>query len=228
MTETRLDKSQLILEALLRQVPFEGWTDRALMAAVNGLDMTPGAEAVYAPGGALGLLQLWSSNLDTEMVEALKARGLDNLRIRDKVTEAVWIRLNVLTGYEDAARRAVNRLALPDAATQGASQLWASADAIWTTIGDQSEDYNYYTKRAILSGVIGSSLLAWLGDETDDKIEARAFLERRIGNVMQFEKFKGQALGALEGLPPLPKPDELLGLFKKSPYRRRRPYQRRR
>lgn len=228
MTETRPDKSQLILEALLRQVPFEGWTDRALMAAVNGLDMTPGAEAVYAPGGALGLLQLWSSNLDTEMVEALKARGLDNLRIRDKVTEAVWIRLNVLTGYEDAARRAVNRLALPDAATQGASQLWASADAIWTAIGDQSEDYNYYTKRAILSGVIGSSLLAWLGDETDDKIEARAFLERRIGNVMQFEKFKGQALDALEGLPPLPKPDELLGLFKKSPYRRRRPYQRRR
>jgi len=146
------------------------------------------------------------------------------MRIRDKVTEAVWARLNVLAGYEEAARRALARLTLPDAAGRGAAQLWATADAIWTAIGDTSEDYNYYTKRTILSGVIGSSLMSWLSDDTEDKSTARAFLERRIGNVMQFEKAKGQALTALSGLPKL---SEFKNIFGTSGRRRRyRPYAR--
>ena len=132
------------------------------------------------------------------------------MRIRDKVTEAVWLRLELLRPHQEAARRAVSRLSLPDGNGQAATQLWASADAIWTAIGDTSEDYNYYTKRTILSGVMGSSLLAWLADDTEDKSQARAFLERRIENVMQFEKVKGRTLSAMAGMP---KPQEILSLI---------------
>ena len=215
------DKTDIILAAVLKQVPFEGWTSRAVNMAMARLDLPDGAEHIYAPAGAVGMIGTWSAQMDAQMVAQIKGFDLETMRIRDKVTEAVWARLNLIAGHEEAARRAVARLSLPDSAGRGAAQLWATADAIWTAIGDTSEDYNYYTKRTILSGVIGSSLISWLADDTDDKSAARAFLERRIGNVMQFEKFKGQTLGALSGLP---KPSEFSNLFKKGAFRRRRPY----
>jgi len=219
MTHMQADTSYEILAQVLRHVAFEGWTDQAVTQAARALNLPQGTELIYAPGGALGLIRLWSDQLDADMRAAAAARGFDNMRIRDKVTEAVWIRLNLLTGHEDAARRALARLSLPDAGSQGAAQLWSSADAIWTMIGDVSEDYNYYTKRAILSGVIGSTLLAWLADETADKMEARRFLERRIGNVMQFETAKAKTLNALSGAP---KPQEISSVFKSLSRRRRR------
>ena len=219
MTIAADDKSNLILDELLRHAAFEGWTARAIDQAVAALGLPRGTEHIYAAGGALGLIHLWSSRLDQEMTAALMARGLDNMRIRDKVTEAVWIRMRLLEGHEDAARRALARLSLPDAGADAAQQLWASSDAIWTAIGDVSDDYNYYTKRMILSGVIGSTLLVWLSDDSEDKSESRAFLERRIGNVMQFEKAKGQAFELLSAAP---KPKEMIDLLLKGPRRRRR------
>ncbi|MEP6342205.1 MAG: COQ9 family protein [Maricaulaceae bacterium] len=214
MSQTMNDKSYEILDAVLKHVPFEGWTSRALKMAMESTELPVGAEHIYAPDGALGLLRVWSDQLDQQMVEAIENRGFDNMRIRDKVTEAVWLRLELLRPHQEAARRAVSRLSLPTASGQAAAQLWASADAIWTAMGDTSEDYNYYTKRTILSGVIGSTLLAWLADDTDEKSEARAFLQRRIENVMQFEKFKGQTLSVMSNLP---KPQDILPLIQKGP-----------
>ena len=204
------DKSYEILDAILKHVPFEGWTSRALNMAMSGSGLSAGAEHIYVPDGALGLIRIWSERLDQQMAAAIDERGFDNMRIRDKVTEAVWLRLELLRPHQEAARRAVSRLSLPDGSGQAATQLWASADVIWTAIGDTSEDYNYYTKRTILSGVIGSSLFVWLADDTEDKSEARAFLERRIENVMQFEKFKGRTLSAMAGIP---KPKDILSLI---------------
>ena len=224
MNKQMPDKSTIILDEILRHVPFEGWTSRAVNMAMAALDLPRGMEHIYAPGGALGLLQLWSSRLDQQLTAEIEQSRFEDMRIRDKVTQAVWLRLNLLAGHEEAARRGMSRLALPDGASQAASQLWASSDAIWTALGDQSEDYNYYTKRGILSGVIGSTLLVWLGDNTDDKSDARQFLDSRIKNVMQFEKLKGKTLGTLRGLP---NPEEFLNLFKKDmPHRRRRRYRR--
>ena len=143
------DKSYEILDAILKHVPFEGWTSRALSMAMRDTDLPKGAEHIYAPDGALGLIRVWSERLDAQMVEDMSERGFDNMRIRDKVTEAVWLRLELLRPHQDAARRAVSRLSIPDGNGQAVSQLWGSADVIWTAIGDTSEDYNYYTKRTI-------------------------------------------------------------------------------
>ncbi|MEP7209486.1 MAG: COQ9 family protein, partial [Alphaproteobacteria bacterium] len=75
-----------------------------------------------------------------------------------------------------------------------------------SALGDKSTDYNWYTKRLILSGVVASTLLVWLG--TDDQGEIDAFLARRIENVMDFEKAKGRVQ---EFASHLPNPLDLLG-----------------
>ena len=109
---------------------------------------------------------------------------------------------------EEAARRASSRLILPDLASIGLRQIWNMADMIWRAIGDTSTDANYYSKRLILSSVIGSTLPVWLSDQSDDKAAARAFLDNRIENVMEFETLKWRVKSFTKDLP---EPAEILG-----------------
>ncbi len=209
---------QAILKAVLQHVPFEGWTSLSLKMAVADCDLPEGADKLYFPGGAREVLRFWSEVLDDRAAAAIRQRGIDNMRIRDKVTESVWVWLEQMAGHEQAGRRALSRLSLPDATGQGVSQLWSTADMIWRAIGDTSTDGNFYSKRMILSGVIGSTLATWLADDTADKSASRAFLERRIENVMQFEKFKGQVKAQTQNWP---NPAEVLGRIRHGQRRRR-------
>ena len=84
-------------------------------------------------------------------------------------------------------------LSLPLNQPLAARLVWETADAIWDGLGDRSEDVNWYTKRATLSAVISSSVLYWLGDESEGRHDSRDFIGRRIDGVMQFEKFKAAA-----------------------------------
>ena len=205
-----------ILAAALKHVPFDGWTEKSLKQAILDLNLPGGAGELYFPGGPIELIKFWSAEGDRKALGKIQTRGMDNLRIREKITECVWIRLGEMDGEEQAARRAMSRLALPDALGQGPKHIWESADMIWRAIGDTSTDGNFYSKRTILSGVISTSILSWLADNTEDKSNARAFLEARIENVMQFEKAKFSWRKQQEKMP---KPADLLSRLR---YRRRR------
>jgi ubiquinone biosynthesis protein COQ9 len=82
--------------------------------------------------------------------------------------------------------------ALPTHAADGARCLWHTADTIWTALGDDSRDFNWYSKRTTLAAVYSSALLYWLGDTSPGFSATREFVQRRIDNVMQIEEVKAQ------------------------------------
>src|SRR5690606_36576516 len=71
---------------------------------------------------------------------------------------------------------------------------WRVADKMWRLAGDTATDYNHYTKRVMLSAVYGSTMGVFLDDDSEDYAETKAFLDRRIENIMQFEKTKAKLL----------------------------------
>jgi ubiquinone biosynthesis protein COQ9 len=91
---------------------------------------------------------------------------------------------------KELVRRGSTFFALPQNAAEGARAIWGTADAIWTALGDTSDDVNWYSKRATLSAVYSATVLYWLGDDSPGHEATRDFLDRRIGDVMQFEKMK--------------------------------------
>ena len=117
------------------------------------------------------------------------------MKIRARITEAVWQRVLVDSAHIEAARRAAGYLSVPGRQKLAADLLFQTAHHMWRWAGDTATDYNYYSKRLILSGVIASTRLYWFDDDSEDFGKTRAFLERRIENVMQFEKVKAQARG---------------------------------
>lgn len=125
------------------------------------------------------------------MEELVQALHLDGMRFREKVAAAVRCRLEAIEDRE-AVRRGTALFALPHMAPEGARLIWETSDRIWRLLGDTSEDLNWYTKRATLSAVYAATVLYWLGDQSEGHAATWEFLDRRIEDVMRFEKLKAQ------------------------------------
>lgn len=208
-----------VCAAMLKHVPFEGWTQRSLDKAVQACDLPQGSASLFFPRGPLEVIEYWSADLDAKFIDVFSKRQTDNMRIRHKITQAIYCRLEVIGEHEEAARRVTSRLALPGAIGIGPKLLWATSDTIWHAIGDTSTDANYYSKRTILAGVLATSLMAWLSDTDPDKSSGRAFVDARIDNVMSFEKVKGTLNKTRENVPDLA---QILGNIRYGERRRRR------
>ncbi|MEM9583310.1 MAG: COQ9 family protein [Pseudomonadota bacterium] len=189
MTE---DVKSRLLDAALSHVVFDGWSDDAFDAAIRdtGIDATV-AKNVF-PRRGLDMAVAFHQRGDATMVARLAEIALDGMRFRDRVAAAVRFRLEAVENDKEAVRRGSSLFALPQHAALGATLIWGTADAIWSALGDSSDDVNWYTKRATLSAVYGSVVLFWLGDTSEDHEATWEFLDRRIENVMQFEKLKAQ------------------------------------
>lgn len=181
-----------ILEAFPARAAELGWTEAAFQAACADVQVNEGEALVACPGGAVDLFDAFADRADQAMLEGLEGLDLGKMRIRDKVRAAVQLRLEAQAPYKAAARAMSRALANPLRAGLASRIVWRTADRIWRALGDRSTDENFYTKRAILSGVLASTYARWFADSTPDHSDTWAFLDARIENVMQFEKFKAR------------------------------------
>jgi ubiquinone biosynthesis protein COQ9 len=181
-----------LLEAALKRAPFEGWTRIMMSRAAEEAKIGRAELAAAFPRGVSDLLELWSETLDLTVVKAMTGPDFAALKVREKVAFGVRTRLSALRPHKEAARRAAATLALPLYAGLAPKLLWRTADAVWRGLGDKSTDFNYYSKRAILSGVWASTFARFLADDSEGGTATNDFLDRRIDNVMQFEKVKAR------------------------------------
>ncbi|MFN7595337.1 MAG: COQ9 family protein [Cereibacter sp.] len=178
-----------VLDAALAHVPFDGWSDTTLRAAIAASGGEPGLAQELFPRGAVDLGLAFHRRGDDAMVAKLKATDLVAMRYRDRVAAAIRFRLEAVTDKE-VVRRGATLFALPTHAADGAKAIWGTADAIWDALGDTSRDVNWYTKRATLSAVYAATVLFWLGDDSIGHQDTWGFLDRRIDDVMRIEKVK--------------------------------------
>ncbi|SDZ16625.1 ubiquinone biosynthesis protein COQ9 [Jannaschia faecimaris] len=186
------DLKDRLLDAALPHVAFDGWSEATFRAAIEDAQVTPAQGRAACPRGALDLAFAFHSRGDDRMVAQIRGQDLSEMRFRDRVAHAVRTRIEIASENREAVRRGVTLFALPMHAADGLRALWGTSDAIWDVLGDTSDDVNWYTKRGTLSGVYSATVLYWLGDTSDGYRETWDFLDRRIDNVMQIEKVKGQ------------------------------------
>ena len=184
--------AKAVLAAALPQVAFDGWSDRTLSQAVEDAGVDPGLSRLAFPRGGIDLALAFHMAKDAQLAADLAAADIGGMRFRDRVAFAILRRLELVSGDREAVRRGAALFALPHHAADGARAIWHTADTIWTALGDDSRDFNWYSKRATLSAVYSSSLLYWLGDETPGATATRDFVGRRIDNVMQIEGVKAR------------------------------------
>jgi ubiquinone biosynthesis protein COQ9 len=176
---------QSVLDAAVRLAPGLGWNSRLVRAACAENDLSEGDEDLLLPNGARDLAALLSRRHDARALEALGDPG--PMKIRARIAAAVSARMEAGAADLEATKRCAGFLALPTNADLGLSLAWESADHLWRWAGDTATDWNHYSKRTILSGILIPALtLRWF----EGRERAEAFVSARIDNVMAFEKWK--------------------------------------
>lgn len=169
---------------------FDGWTRAAVDSAAAQLGIDRAQAGLAFAKGAAAMVDSYVLGVDREMERRLPPETLAAMKIRERIRTLVWTRIQIMAPAREAVRSALSILAMPQNAPAALRIAWRSADGMWRLAGDTSSDFNHYTKRMTLAAVYGSTLLAWLDDASEGFSETAAFLDRRIDNVMEFEKWK--------------------------------------
>lgn len=181
-----------ILQQALPLAAFDGWCDAMFKQAYKNANISE-SEAIRAcPRGVMDLLDCWALEADAAVAEFAARENLSELKIRQRIKQLILFRLNYVSKDREALRRACALLALPWHIAENFRMLHRTVDRMWLLAGDTSNDYNWYSKRLLLSGVYISTLMYWLSDDSPNFEATNAFLDRRIENVMQVGKWMGK------------------------------------
>ena len=193
LSDLSLDDLRLALApAIAEAAAFDGWTPLAVDSAAARIGVSADVARLAFPGNhpAMAMIAAWIAHVDAAMAQALPAEMLATLSIRQRIRRLVSFRLEAVGADEEALRRALAIMAMPQNAAHSLKLGWRSADAMWRLAGDTATDLNYYTKRATLGALYAATLLVFVDDRSEGKAETLAFLDRRIDDVMRFEKAK--------------------------------------
>ncbi len=183
------DQRFLVLESVLKRVPSEGWTPKAYVEGVKRSGVGAGVAGLLFPQGHIDVIAFFGQWVDTQMQARIRQEpGFAVRRVRYKITFGVRARLEALTPHREAFRRLMVWYALPHHAPLGLRRLYRTVDLIWRAAGGASTDFNFYTKRALLAGVLKATLLIWLDDVTPGCTATWSFLDRRITDVLRAGK----------------------------------------
>jgi len=192
-------RERVLLEAL-PEIPQSGFSQAALSAAGARAGISKRELQDAFPDGPASLVEAFSQWADRIMVEKMALQPAEQ-RVRDRVASAVRSRIEAIAPHKEAARRAAAFLAQPQHAPLATRLMMRSVDAMWRAAGDESTNFSYYTKRAMLAGVYASTLAYWLSDASQGHSATWTFLGRRIDDVMRIEKFRSKAGEAMAKLP---------------------------
>jgi ubiquinone biosynthesis protein COQ9 len=203
------ETEQRVLDEALRLVASSGWSRPTVVAAANAVGLSEPEAELLLPHGARDLAALLSRRHDAAALAALSLTDASTLKIRERIRTGVVARLDAARADEAAVRRWAGFLALPTNLPLALRLVWDSADVLWRWAGDTATDENHYSKRAILSGILVTTLSI---DLASGREAALAHLDRSIDNVMSFEKWKA-------GLRPVELARDVAGALSRLRYR---------
>lgn len=207
MTEPAEMTLDELREALAPLIPgnaaFDGWSDKALAMSAEQLGVPAERARLAFPEGTVQMIDAWFESIDRAMTAAWPPERIAALKIRDRIRSLVFHRIETINPNKEALRRAFAILAQPQNAMAAARFAWRAADRMWRLAGDTATDFSHYSKRGILAALYTSTMLVFLDDSSEGLTETHGFLDRRIDDVMRFERFKQQWRGSSSNMPSL-------------------------
>ena len=177
-----------IITAALVHVPFDGWSNEALVAGAADAGFAAEDVARLFPGGAVDAVVMYAALADAAMVAEFEAMTDRPDRVHLMIRELILIRLDQAAAHKEAVRRGLTLLAVPANGLASARSLYATVDAMWRAAGQRDTDISFYTKRATLAEVYSATLLAWIADTSGDRTVIEGFLDRRLQDVARIPK----------------------------------------
>ena len=198
MTMLSHSRKEKVLDLILAEVGKTGWTQETIRQAAKRSQCSFDEIMVAFDSDIGEIVRFFNSCVDKKMIKGLRGVKKKESSVRGRIKRAILLRLTILSTNKRAFKNTMAYLSFPQNLTLSLSLLYGTADHIWRSIGDRSTDFNFYTKRALLSGIYLPTLLFWLEDQSEDFRDTSAFIDRRIENIMHIQKLRGTLKDKIE------------------------------
>ena len=179
-----------ILNASLKEIAINGWSDKSLRKACKKIGIDSNAYKLYFPKGMVEIVEFYFEQINKAMLVEIHQFSNENLKIRERIKNSILIRLKYIAKDRLLAQKTASYLSLPWNISLSLKLTWEIADLIWYEAGnDRSTDFNYYTKRSLLSGVYIATIGYYLNDFSEGYKDTIDFLDRKLENVIMMGKF---------------------------------------
>lgn len=177
-----------ILDIFLTNAVFDRWSDTNLKKSAHACGFDNGYLGLLFPNGVNDLTLFFHKRTNDQMIANFNP-SLHN-KISEKIANLIELKFSLYAPHKEAIRSLLKYNLMPQNLCQAQSLLWDTCSEIWYLAGDQSTDYNYYTKRTILAAIYSSSLLYWLSDESENHMDTKAYIKRKIKASGKFAQWK--------------------------------------
>jgi len=123
------------------------------------------------PEGNIDLIQFTLEQLNKELEEYCRKIDLIRLPVHKRIKKILLSKISLMNKNKLFYRSIFFNLLVPKKNFSLSSQLYNSVDQIWFIAGDSSTDFNFYTKRLILSVIYSRIMLYFFNNNNQEELE---------------------------------------------------------
>ena len=142
------------------------------------------------PEGNIDLIKFTLEKLNKELEEYCKKIDLIRLPVHKRSKKVLLSKISLMNKNKLFYRSIFLNLLIPKKNFSLSNQLYKSVDQIWFIAGDSSTDFNFYTKRLILSGIYSRVILFFFNNNNQEELEN--ILDESLKRVSKIPEIKSK------------------------------------
>ena len=190
-------KKLQILEKAKKIVQTIGWTEKVFLKLTDN-DINKSDLFFLFPSGYKDLLYFSIEEINHELETNLKKTNIINLPVNKRIKKILLERINILDKDKIFYKKTFYHLILPQNSKFMKKSLYKSVDIMWYLAGDNSTDFNFYTKRIILAGIYVNALFIFF-NKNYEHVEKN--IDINLNRISKIPKLKARLSFIKENLP---------------------------
>ena len=142
------------------------------------------------PEGNNDFIKFTLEQLNNELEEYCKEIDLIRLPVHKRIKKVLLSKISIMNKNKVFYRSIFLNLLIPKKNFSLSSQLYNSVDQIWFIAGDSSTDFNFYTKRFILSVIYSRIMLFFFNNNNQQELED--ILDESLQRVSKIPEIKSK------------------------------------
>ena len=185
-----LKKRQVVLRFAKEFVSEKGLTKNCLENISKKYGLNTDETDLLFPQGNIDLIKFALEQLNNDLEVYCRQIDLIRLPIHKRIRKVLLSKISLMNKDKPFYRSIFLNLLIPKKNFSLSSQLYNSVDQLWFIAGDSSTDFNFYTKRLILSGIYSRVMLFFFNNNNQEELEN--ILDESLKRVSKIPEIKSK------------------------------------
>ena len=185
-----LKKRQEVLRLAKGFVSENGLTKNCLENISKKYGLNNDETDLLFPQGNIDLIKFALGQLNNDLEVYCRQIDLIRLPIHKRIRKVLLSKISLMNKDKSFYRSIFLNLLIPKKNFSLSSQLYSSVDQLWFIAGDSSTDFNFYTKRLILSAIYSRVMLFFFNNNNQKELEN--ILDESLKRVSKIPEIKSK------------------------------------